>query len=528
MYNNFPFSFVTTLGIVLTTVSPAIAATPSAIARQISVQIMGKSHRGSGVIVSRDGDRFSVLTNAHVVSNTDSYQIITVDGVSHQIGDRTIIPNLDLAILTFNSNHNYTVAAIDDSPPSRGEIIYVAGWPLSGGSLRQPIFKVTSGEIRASSSSLPLGYVLTYTNLVRAGMSGGAILNAQGKLIGINGLVRLEDESDRAIASGISIASYLQWRGDDKIDATSTPPAILQPQQDSADNILAKISLTQGGVNALVYNDTNHTVISGSTTGKIDVWQGTTGKHLKGWQAHQSAINAIALDAHSQLLATGGEDGTIFIWDLVKDKLIRTLKGHTGAITSLIFGGDDSTLFSSSWDSTIRQWQISTGKVDKTFTGHSQVVNAIALSADGKTLASGGQDRVIRLWEAATGNLQATLLGHSLAILSLDISADGKNLVSGSGDGTIKVWNLNTAELVDTLQGHTDGVWQVAISSDLQTVVSGSWDKTIRVWNLETGTLQHTLAEHQDYIGALTLSPDGELSISGDWQGQIYLWQLKI
>lgn len=136
MYNN--YSFVTTLSIVATTVgfvelskpSPVIAATPQAIARQISVQIMGKSHRGSGVIISRQGNKFSVLTNAHVVSKADNYQIITADGVSHQSGDRTIIPNLDLALLTFKSDADYTVAAIDKSIPSVGETIYIAGCPI--------------------------------------------------------------------------------------------------------------------------------------------------------------------------------------------------------------------------------------------------------------------------------------------------------------------------------------------------------------------------------------------------------------
>ncbi|MGV2826512.1 trypsin-like peptidase domain-containing protein [Myxosarcina sp. GI1(2024)] len=531
MYNFYSFS---TLGIIVTISpiplsgrSPLVAATPQAIARPITVQIVGQSNRGSGVIISRDSNKFTILTNAHVVSQSDNYQAITADGVSHQIGDRTIIPNLDLALLSFTSNNNYTVAAIDNSLPSVGETIYVAGWPRSGGSLRQPIFKLTSGEIRQTDSSLTFGYTLTYTNLVRAGMSGGAILNAAGKLIGINGLVRLDESSNRAIASGIAIDTYLQWRGGENHHTTTTSSPNAEQRVDSGNYTLAKISLASG-IDALVYNDLSQTVISGSSAGKIDIWHSATGKHLSSWQAHQSSVNAIALAENGKMLATGGEDGTIFIWDLAGGQLLHILKGHRGAITDLVFGTDDNTLFSSSWDGTIRQWQISTGKTDKIFEGHGWVVNAIALSPDGKTLASGGQDGIIRLWDVAGGDLQATLPGHSLAVLALDISADGKNLVSGSGDGTIKLWNLDTHRAIDTLEGHTDGVWQVELSADSRTLVSGSWDKTVRVWNLKTGTLLNTLAEHRDYIGALTISSDGKMFVSGDWQGQIYLWRAKI
>ncbi|WP_052055505.1 trypsin-like peptidase domain-containing protein [Myxosarcina sp. GI1] len=513
-----------------------VAATPQEIARQITVQIVGNSNRGSGVIVSREDNTFSVLTNAHVVNQTGNYRAITADGIAHQISDRTLIPNLDLALLTFTSSNNYSVAAIDNTIPSVGETIYVAGWPRSGGSLRQPIFKVTSGEIRQPNLSLPLGYSLNYTNLVRAGMSGGAILNAEGKLIGINGLVRLEASGARAISSGIAIDAYLRWHGSKANTATDLSVTIAEPNlpNNSNYNLSQKISLPKGGVNALAYHNASQTLISGSSAGIIAVWQTATEEQLVSWQAH-SSVNAIAVSADGKVLASGGDDGTIALWDLTElrssnkvsltqPQLIRTLQGHKGAITSLVFSADGN-LFSSSWDKTVRQWQIESGKAIKDFIGHTQIVNAIALSDDGKILASGGQDKTIRLWDVATGKLRSTLNGHSLAILSLDISADNKILVSGSGDSAIKLWNLNTNKLIDTLQGHTDGVWQVAISSDLQTLISGSWDKTIKVWNLKTSTLQNTLVEHQDYISALAISSDGKMFVSGDWQGRICWWQ---
>ena len=110
------------------------------IARKISVRIDGSKSYGSGVIVDRARHHFYVLTNAHVVDRPAQYQIVTVDGMSHTPRSRVIIPDLDLALLSFESDRNYPVAVIDRGIVPLSTKIHVGGWSRSGGSLRQPIF----------------------------------------------------------------------------------------------------------------------------------------------------------------------------------------------------------------------------------------------------------------------------------------------------------------------------------------------------------------------------------------------------
>ena len=187
-------------------------ATSKTTIQQITVRIDSPRSYGSGVIVDRDRYSFYVLTNAHVVERPNAYRIVTVDGKVHIAKSRKIVPGLDLALLSFNSDRDYAVAAMERSTAAVSTKIRVGGWSRSGGSLRQPIFVTTEGKLTTVNSNLPLGYALTYSNLVRAGMSGGPIVNEAGKLIGINGVVRLEDRSNRIVASGIPIARYWQWR----------------------------------------------------------------------------------------------------------------------------------------------------------------------------------------------------------------------------------------------------------------------------------------------------------------------------
>jgi hypothetical protein len=510
--------------------APLLPSTTSVLASEvttdniarISVRIDRLSGYGSGVIVDRNGNDFYVLTNAHVVDNPEPYRIVTADGVSHEVRSKVMLDNMDLALVTFTSDRNYAVAAIERevSVPMK---IQVGGWSRSGGSLAQPVFVTTAGNLTAIDSNLPLGYALTYSNLVRAGMSGGGIFNAAGKLVGINGVVRLN--GDCIVASGIPIARYWQWKkqqpnlmsleGNTQSDRSSTV-------NNSTDYVLAKTLSAPAAVNSLAVN-LDGTIITGSSDGTISIWQ--RGRAIARWQDGTS-INAIAIAPNGRILASAGDDGTISIWNLTDRILVRRLKRHKGAITDLVFS-PDGNLISSSWDKTVRLWQPKTGRLIDTLAGHSQIVNAIALSRDGKILASGSQDRTIRLWDLTTGKSIHTFEGHSLGVVSLAISPDGKILASGSGDGTIKLWDLATNKLIKTLAGHTDGVWSLAVASNNQTLFSGSWDKTIKVWNLNTGSLQQTL-QHQDYLATLALNFRDHTVISGDFQGKIYIWRVKL
>ena len=501
---------------------------------QITVRIDRSNGYGSGVIVDHDGNRFYVLTNAHVVNSPNRYQIFTADGVSHQATSKVILNNLDLALLTFTSDRDYTVAAIKRkiSVPSE---IRVGGWSRSGGSLGQPVFVTTTGNLTAINSNLPLGYALTYSNLVRAGMSGGGIFDAEGKLIGINGVVRLD--GDLIVASGIPIDHYWQWRNQQPnlvaVDPINTPSdRETTINHLSANYFLAQTLTASAAINSVVVNPLDSTIISGSSDGTITIWQ--QGKAIAHWH-NKTSLNAIAVSDDGKILASAGDDGDIQIWNLNNKNdltlakcppLLRRLTGHTGAITDLVFT-PDGNLISSSWDKTIRLWQVKTGQLIHTLTGHSQIVNAIALSNDGTILASGSQDKTIRLWDLTKGKLREIIEGHSLGVVSLAISPDGQILASGSGDGTIKLWDLATHKLINTLLGHTDGVWSLAIALNGRTLFTGSWDKTIKVWNLNSGNLQQTL-KHQDYLATLALNFRDQTVVSGDFQGKIYIWRVKL
>lgn len=150
---------------------------------------------GSGIIITSDG---YILTNNHVVSSSDSsyYQVskatkITVSLYgSEEKYEATIVgtdEQTDLAIIKIEAD-NLTPAELGDSSSLKvGEFVLAIGSPLGLDT------SVTSGIISALGRDVTTSDGTTYHVLqtdcaINSGNSGGALVNSNGQVIGINTL----------------------------------------------------------------------------------------------------------------------------------------------------------------------------------------------------------------------------------------------------------------------------------------------------------------------------------------------------
>ncbi|WP_052330924.1 tetratricopeptide repeat-containing S1 family peptidase [Planktothrix agardhii] len=174
------------------------------IAVPVTVQINSDNGGGTGVIIAKDGNTYTVLTNHHVVCepktfvnncNTNrSYNITTSQRKTYTANFvqpfQTNESSPDLAILTFTTSDNYSAAILGDSNQLiEGTFIWVYGFPGLGGRSgveREPQF--TQGAITSIPQRKPGGYTINYSALTWAGMSGGPVFDSEGRVIGIHGL----------------------------------------------------------------------------------------------------------------------------------------------------------------------------------------------------------------------------------------------------------------------------------------------------------------------------------------------------
>lgn len=160
-------------------------------AKEITVLIDSNNSKGSGVIINKSGNNYTVLTAGHVVGRQEKYEIITSDNQRHTVKSVKKLPNVDLAVINFtdSNNKNYTPAKIGNSDTSsEGTTVYVAGFPKPTAAISESIYTFLDGRISANASKpLREGYALVYTIDTLPGMSGGPVLNQRGELIGIHG-----------------------------------------------------------------------------------------------------------------------------------------------------------------------------------------------------------------------------------------------------------------------------------------------------------------------------------------------------
>ncbi|WP_309738890.1 serine protease [Chamaesiphon sp. OTE_20_metabat_361] len=172
--------------------------------RAISIKVLAHGeHIGSGVLLARQQQVYTAITNAHVIQATNApFQLQTHDGQVYAAA--LVTPpsgqNRDLSILRFQSHdRTYTTAKLATASPRIGDRIWSAGFPSENG---DPVEDRQSGATKVNLGLhiinaqivqiLPIaiagGYSIGFDGSIRKGMSGGPSIDRSGELIGINGV----------------------------------------------------------------------------------------------------------------------------------------------------------------------------------------------------------------------------------------------------------------------------------------------------------------------------------------------------
>ena len=142
---------------------------------------------GSGIILSKDG---YILTNAHVVDNGQAKKVTVLLNSKEEKPAKLIWadPTLDLAVIRIQAEGLVPIEFAGTDEIQVGDKAIAIGNPL-GLDLQSTL---TSGYISGLNRSITLqdgnvmdGLIQTDA-AINAGNSGGALLNAEGKLIGVN------------------------------------------------------------------------------------------------------------------------------------------------------------------------------------------------------------------------------------------------------------------------------------------------------------------------------------------------------
>eukprot|EP00041_Stephanoeca_diplocostata_P024426 m.618483 g.618483 ORF g.618483 m.618483 type:complete len:452 (+) comp22529_c0_seq2:294-1649(+) len=211
--------------------------------------------------------------------------------------------------------------------------------------------------------------------------------------------------------------------------------------------------------------------VSGSASGRIDVWEMATGELLSSTKsAHYRRITTIRFTNDGAHVVTASDDATIKVWrvrDLVQQTTheditpMHTWADHTLPVTDVFvgFGSLSARIVSASKDCSCKIWELMTGEniASLAFPGD---VLSVTMDATEQVVYAGTGSGVVygaALHGQSADDLRAssitpknlnTYVGHTMPVTSLDVTLDACTLVSGSDDGTVRVWDTQSCQCV--------------------------------------------------------------------------------
>ena len=171
------------------------------------VRIDTATGTGSGIIYDQNG---SVVTNAHVVLGSETVEVQLADGTRATGKVLGSDPAVDIAILQIQENLNFRKATFASLDTVRvGQLAVAIGSPFG---LEQ---SVTAGIVSAVNRAVPTLNIENGSRTVlemiqtdapiNPGNSGGALVDRQGRVVGMNTLIRTDGNVEGNLGVGFAI-----------------------------------------------------------------------------------------------------------------------------------------------------------------------------------------------------------------------------------------------------------------------------------------------------------------------------------
>lgn len=148
---------------------------------------------GSGIILAENEKELLIVTNNHVVENSDELQVIFIDGSTATASVKGLDSDMDLAVIAValdslpeETRNAIAIATLGNSDELKlGSPVIAIGNALGyGQSVTGGMISALNREMTAEDGST--GIFIQTDAAINHGNSGGALLNINGEVIGIN------------------------------------------------------------------------------------------------------------------------------------------------------------------------------------------------------------------------------------------------------------------------------------------------------------------------------------------------------
>ncbi|MEX2060611.1 MAG: trypsin-like peptidase domain-containing protein [Nitrosopumilaceae archaeon] len=152
---------------------------------QRSEEVVSTNGVGSGFVFDKNGH---VITNAHVVENSDKVVVTFLDGRSYNAEVIGIDPSTDISVIRVDADSSLLKPLLigDSSNLKVGMQVAAIGNPFGlSGSMTSGIVSAL-GRLLPQESGFSIPDVIQTDAAINPGNSGGPLLNSRGEVVGIN------------------------------------------------------------------------------------------------------------------------------------------------------------------------------------------------------------------------------------------------------------------------------------------------------------------------------------------------------
>lgn len=323
---------------------------------------------------------------------------------------------------------------------------------------------------------------------------------------------------------------------------------------------LNEVSVTNSARSVAISPD-GQRVVTGGFSGAMILYDATTLKPIRTFNAHRGMIATVVFSGDGQLLASAGADEIIRIWDATNWTLINSLRGHPNVIFAVAFSPDQRQLISGDKDGEVKLWSIERKRNE----GSRGEVSPAAISGDGSVLAVRDDKGHLRIGDPADvssnlvdltslsisnavprtasrqgvmlslgqgkigflqsdGKLAARELPAVAVTTPLLLSPDGAYLVYWTGDNGARVWDM--AKGMPAYQMDLPRVTSVpAIAPDNLHIAFGFPNGAVEVFNLRNGKSLARFDAHKGFSYACDFSRDGRRLAVAGFDGTVSLFE---
>ena len=193
---------------------------------------------GSGVIISKDG---YILTNNHVVDFADEVSVKVFEGKEYKAKIIGRDPSSDLAVIKIDADNLPTLEYADSDKARVGDWVLAVGNPFEylTSTVTAGIISAKGRDLNIIQGSKAIEQFIQTDAAINPGNSGGALVDASGRLLGINTAIASETGSYAGysfaipVNLAISIANDIMKNGGD-IERTSLGVEVFVLDEDLA------------------------------------------------------------------------------------------------------------------------------------------------------------------------------------------------------------------------------------------------------------------------------------------------------